>query len=379
MSLNAITIPSDTPGLSCALQYYRYGDQGKGPKIFMQAGLHADEQPGMLILHHLLPMLEKAEQEGRLNAEFIVMPMVNPLGMAHLQFHTHRGRYHPQTGVNYNRNWRDLDAALFAHSGNLVDQLGQDPDANKALILDHLRAWHNGFEPVTALDHLRHAVTKEAMDADMVLDLHCDDEALNHIFIAPQLMPEYQDLSDWVGAVATLTEEDSGGGSFDEVWPGLWIKLARRYPDAAWPALPLGVTLEYRGQHDVEDAINKTDADHLYNFFVGRGLITDKVQSPTSAPPASPLNAMETLRVNKHGLIAYRVDLGARVKKGDVIADLIDLDGQGFARHRTPITCNTDGVVISRNMIKYVQPGVSIAKIVGTEPLPWRVGYLLED
>ena len=62
-----------------------------------------------------------------------------------------------------------------------------------------------------------------------------------------------------------------------------------------------------------------------------------------------------------------------------MIADLIDLDGQGFARKRTPITANTDGMVISRNMIKYVQPGVSIAKIVGKDPLPWRVGYLLED
>ena len=157
--LNSIAIPSDTPGLTCALQYYRFGDQSKGAKIFMQAGLHADEQPGMLILHHLLPMLEKAEQEGRLNAEFIVMPMVNPLGMAHLQFHTHRGRYHPQTGVNYNRNWRDLDAALFAHSGDLTGQLGQDPDANKALIMRHLRAWHDDFKSVTAIDHLRHGLT----------------------------------------------------------------------------------------------------------------------------------------------------------------------------------------------------------------------------
>ena len=178
-----------------------------------------------------------------------------------------------------------------------------------------LHAWHDDFKPVTAIDHLRHVVTKEAMDADMVLDLHCDDEALNHIFIAPQLMPEFQDLSNWVGAAATLTEEDSGGGSFDEVWPGLWIKLARRYPDAAWPALPLGATLEYRGQHDVDDKINKTDADNLYGFFVQRGLITDQVQSPPSAPPASTLNAMETLHVDQHGLVAYRVDLGANVKK----------------------------------------------------------------
>jgi predicted deacylase len=38
-------------------------------------------------------------------------------------------------------------------------------------------------------------VMAEAYDADMVLDLHCADDALNHIYIVPQLMPEYQDLS----------------------------------------------------------------------------------------------------------------------------------------------------------------------------------------
>ena len=71
-----------------------------------------------------------------------------------------------------------------------------------------------------------------------------------------------------------------------------------------------------------------------------------------------------------HGLLAYKVALGAEVKEGDVIADLIDLDGEGFASTRTPIHAGTDGVVISRNMIKYVQPGVSIAKIAGSVPWP---------
>ena len=89
---------------------------------------------------------------------------------------------------------------------------------------------------------------QEAYDADMVLDLHCDEDALNHIFISPALMPEYQDLADWIGSAATLTAEDSGGGSFDEVWSLLWHRLARENPGAAWPALPLSATLEYRGE-----------------------------------------------------------------------------------------------------------------------------------
>ena len=146
--------------------------------------------------------------------------------MAHLQFHAHRGRYHPVLGLNYNRGWVDLDAELFRHAGDLTTRLGSDAAANKALVLELLQQWHAGVQPVTALEHLRHAVTAEAMNADMVLDLHCD-EALNHIFIVPQLMPEYQDLSDWMGAAVTLTAEDSGGILMKML---LWNKLACRYP-----------------------------------------------------------------------------------------------------------------------------------------------------
>ena len=63
-------------------------------------------------------------------------------------------------------------------------------------------------------------------------------------------------------------------------------------------------------------------------------------------------------------MVCWRIKLpGAEVKEGDVIADLIDLDGEGFASTRTPIHAGTDGVVISRNMIKYVQPGVSLPKL----------------
>ena len=44
---------------------------------------------------------------------------------------------------------------------------------------------------------------------------------------------------------------------------------------------------------------------------------------------------------------------------------------------RTPIHSGTDGIVLTLQLHKYVSPGESIAKIVGTEPLercksgPW--------
>jgi len=100
---------------------------------------------------------------------------------------------------------------------------------------------------------------------------------------------------------------------------------------------------------------------------------------PTATPAGTDLAATEMTRVQQAGLLAYKVQLGDVVKKGDVLADLISLDGEGAFVERTPILAGTDGVIISRNIHKYVWPGCSIAKIVGKEKLASRGEYLLED
>ncbi|MDB5473397.1 MAG: succinylglutamate desuccinylase, partial [Devosia sp.] len=79
-------------------------------------------------------------------------------------------------------------------------------------------------------------------------------------------------------------------------------------------------------------------------------------------------------------LLAYRVELGERVVKGQPVADLIAMDGPEAFLGRTPILAGTDGFVLSRLTAKYVRRGMAIAKIVGQVPLPSRTGgYLLED
>ena len=95
--------------------------------------------------------------------------------------------------------------------------------------------WIDSQQPRTAAEQLRLLVLKEAHDAEFVLDLHCDDDSLLHIFTSPELMPELQDLADWMGAAATLTAADSGGGSFDEVLPQLYRKVAAANPGKPVP------------------------------------------------------------------------------------------------------------------------------------------------
>ncbi len=372
------TITGDSPGKTTQLIYYKLGSKHAKRKVYLQAALHADEQPGILVLHHLLTLLNQAEAQGLLKAQFVIFPMVNPIGMGDLGFRQHQGRYDRASGVNFNRNWPDLFKAVGA---TLAEQLNQDAAHNIQVVRMAVQAWLAKQQPVTALQQQRHWVMQEAFDADWVLDLHCDNEALPHIFTVPQSATVMQDLSDWMGAAATLLAEESGGYSFDEVWSTLWLKLAAAYPNHALPLACHSATLEYRGQFDTFDQFNADDAERLYGFLQSQDLIGGALIRPR--PPATPkgtdLAATEMTRVQQAGLLAYQVQLGDSVKQGDRLADLIALDGEGAFIKRTPVLAGTDGVIISRNINKYVWPGCSVAKIVGTAKLEGRGEHLLED
>jgi predicted deacylase len=372
-------IAADTAGTSHELTILRFRPEKPLAKIYLQAALHADEQPGMLVLHHLIQLLTEAEKEDRLKAEFVILPMVNPLGMAHLAFGKHRGRYHPLNGLNYNRNWPDLDAMIHKNEADFSSQLTDDVVHNQQVIRQAVKAAIDSQAPKSALDRLRHMVMAEAYDADMVLDLHCADDALNHIYIVPQLMPEYKDLSDWMQSAATMTAEDSGGGSFDEVWPGLWIKCARRYPGAAWPDTMLSATLEYRGENAVDDQINRQDAQNLYHFLMGRGFISGTpAEYPSAGAEATPLTAVECLRAYRPCLVVFQQPLGAVVSTGDVIAELLSLEGDDAFTGKTLLRAGTDGVFFDRSLMKLAWPDHIVAKIAGKTPLV-DDGYLLSD
>ena len=367
----------DNPGRSTELTYFRIGPEIATKKVYLQAALHADEQPGILILHHLLQLLRDADAAGELKAQFVLFPMVNPLGMGDIEFGQHQGRYNRASGVNHNRGWPVLYDAI---GQDLVEQLGADAEENVKRVRMALRQWADGLPRVTAFEQWRHSVISEACDADYVFDVHCDDDSLLHIFTIPQLEDNMQQLANWTGAAATMLAEDSGGGSFDEVWPAIWLRLARECPDKPLPLPVVSCTLEFRGQFDTFDELNRRDAENLYGYFQAQGLIDGEARgSAGKARSPTDLRATEMLRAPRAGLLAYCVELGAEVNKGDRIADLLVLDGDGAFIERVPLLAGTTGQVISRASRKYVWRNANVAKIVGTEILESRGDYLLSD
>ncbi|WP_108262695.1 M14 family zinc carboxypeptidase [Mangrovicoccus ximenensis] len=209
------------------LTVLRFGTPGARPKVYLQAGLHADELPGMLVLSRLAALLGEAAAKGLIRGEIVLVPVANPIGLSQIHGGYLRGRHDDATGENYNRGYPDLAEMV---SGTIGDALGADAAANVAAIRAAMKQAIAGLPVRSELDGLRIRLMELAHDADIVLDLHADNEALVHLYTGNALWPAAADLAAEIDARAVLLCDLSGGHPFDEACSGPWWALAAAFP-----------------------------------------------------------------------------------------------------------------------------------------------------
>ena len=250
-----IELAAPAAGTSRTLTVWRWGDRGARPKAYLQASLHADELPGMLVGQHLAAMLDRAAAERGVIGEVVLVPVANPIGLSQRVHGALQGRFELARRTNFNRGFANLAEAA---ARTLDGQLTGDADRNVELV----RAALSGAArdrlaqaPLDETDRLRAELLVLAVDADIVLDLHCDTEALLYVYLGTPTWPASADLPRCLGSGIALLAEDSGGDSFDEAAAAPWWALARRFPDHPIPPACLGSTVELRGQADVSDEL----------------------------------------------------------------------------------------------------------------------------
>ena len=96
---------SQSLGSQKTLTSLHFGTPGARPKAYIQASLHAEELPGMLAAHHLRMLLERAQREGQIQGEIILVPVANPIGLAQRLDHKPMGRFELGTSENFNRHY----------------------------------------------------------------------------------------------------------------------------------------------------------------------------------------------------------------------------------------------------------------------------------
>ena len=368
---------SQSLGSQKTLVSFRFGTAGACPKVYIQASLHAEELPGMLVAHHLRTALESAERDGRIQGEVILVPAANPIGLAQRLDHKAMGRFELDTAQNFNRHYPDMAAAVLPEA---MTRLGQNAQDNVVMVRSLVQRYLSHWQPATELESLRRQLLLLSHDADLVLDLHCDWEAVMHMYSEEKCWPPLEPLARLLGCHAVLLAHESGGGPFDERLSGLWWQLSDALK-AAGVHVPLpqacaSATVELRGERDVAHPHAVSDARAIMVFLEHAGAIAANHLTPLPAllHPATPLAGSQTLRSPVPGVLVFHVEPGARLKMGDVVADVIDPTAAGQARVHQ-VCAEVDGVLYAAVSGRYVVAGGEVGKIAGAHP--FRSGDLL--
>ncbi|OIQ67824.1 succinylglutamate desuccinylase / aspartoacylase family protein [mine drainage metagenome] len=365
---------SPSLGSHKALTSFHFGQPGSGLKIYIQASLHAEELPGMLVAHHLRARLQDFEAAGALQGEIVLVPAANPIGLAQRLDHKPMGRFEQDTSENFNRHYPDLARAVApVLTGTLTDDAAANVRRVRRAIGDYLTQW----EPDTELQSLRRTLLQLSHDADYMLDLHCDCEGVLHFYTEEPCWPQMVELAHFLGSQAILLAKNSGNLPIDECLSSVWWQLAETLAAAGHSQpLPQGccsTTIELRGELDVTHAWARQDAQAICHWLQFIGVLAcDKPPAvPPALCPATPLAGSQTLHARTPGVVVFAVEPGATLKTGDLVAEVIN----PLADTTERVTAGVDGVFYARIRDRYITAGGELGKIAGSQA--FRTGALL--
>lgn len=381
MKTETIHLASPSPGTSRHLKTYRFGIEGARPKVYIQAGLHADEWPGLLVIQQLIPRLIAAESQQQIYGEIVIVPFANPVGMSQNVFGYTTGRFDLAGTGNFNRNFGDHYLALKT---KVVAKLGHDESKNTRLIRAALIEIVAEIADKSETDQLKKTLLSLSIDADYIFDLHCDDHSCAHIYAVEQQAEAAHGLCQALGFEFLFIEGLEGIVAFDGTHLQPWHRLRQEFPEFPIALPKLAVTVEYRGQYDVCDELAIKDAANLFNFLVSQGILSaskiiqPEIKSAATAVNVSPLSAVDTVLAESTGLLVYQFGLNTLINKGQVFAEIIQLD-QLPPNNRQPVIARTTGYLMAMTHRRLVRPGDLIAKIAGQDALDHRQeGNLLQ-
>lgn len=372
-----LEMPQVSPGSQRLLKVVSYGAPDAGPKAYLQAAIHADELPGMMLLYKLQRLLDAIDADGGVSGQIVIVPAANPIGLAQRMQNSILGRLELETGRNFNRHHGDLTAAA---ARRLEDVLTDDAETNRILVRTALAEAVAEMPAQEEGAWLRRTLLELAVDADICLDLHCDNEAVMHMYTVTGSWPRAAGLAARLGCEGVFLADVSGGNPFDEAVSRPWFELAAHFPENPLPPAPLSATIELRGLADVDEKLAEADAQNLVDYLKCEGVIDGM---PDDEPPLlcepTPLAGVEHLRTPVAGLVSHRVEVGQHVEKGDCVARIID-PLYSFGDGVTELKAGTSGLVYARTHHRLAAPGMVITGIAGSQPRSDREGsHLLTD
>ena len=294
-------------GVEIAINEFVYCSGKEGKKLYIQSGLHGGET-SQWVLYKLHDFLMNNLQCGEVH----IVPYANPLAWMQRTYYSTNGKFSFVDGKDFNRCFVDN---------------------------------YNGDINSLVCAKIMELATKN----DFVLDLHTSKMSdIFAIFTQKKYMP-------YIKTLGLKYNQYSDDASIPSLFGTFNAALDRAGID--------NVTIECGG-HD-EYCENKISQvfDGIYNLLSGFAMIAEKNAEEKTQFVFEKRNKVYS---NCSGLLKLKVDLGHKVKKGEVIADIYPCNdlSESFK-----VISQADGVLLVANPSHIVWQGDVVAEVVPEDSL----------
>ncbi|MGB3725011.1 MAG: succinylglutamate desuccinylase/aspartoacylase family protein [Glaciecola sp.] len=319
-----LTVAQNASGRNLNVPIYTISDNKPGPTVYIQSSIHGAEVQGNVVIFHLLQAL----QNTSINGKIILVPNCNPVGTNIKAGEYTLGRFDPVNGTNWNRGYYYNKEQVLDFANGITAQMSQQQitTAFKAMCKQAIETklaepWGLGLAQQLNL-HLQ----KMAVEADIVLDLHNGPVSTRHIYI-----PEYcQDAAKQFAIEHCIFIPNHFAGALDEAIFCPWWTLQDTLSDKFSASYNFGVqafTLEMGSQEVINFGHGKQDSDSILGYLASQGVLSH-AEFPIADISRTGVNLAnyKTMYTDFGGMVDYCAAPGQHVKKGEVLAKVLNID-----------------------------------------------------
>ena len=304
-TLAGLDLPS---GLQERLPVIVAAGRRPGPTLWLTANIHGNELTGIGVVHEVVT----PEIVERLRGVIVAAPTLNPTGL--------------QLGTRQPVYQRADPNRLFPLPDHLAPAAPAAPDA--------------AAEPDTMYEALARRVFSEMQGkVDVLLDLHnASLQSIPFVLRDRSLYRDERELPQLEALQARLGElaDATGITNLTEFGAGMYVqeKLHRSLAGVVLNALRVpALTVELGGCYTLNPEMVRVGGIAVRNGLRWAGMLDDAPETVTGTPviradDGGIMRREPAVRAPASGLFAFRQREGARVTKGEPVADLRDLYGR---------------------------------------------------
>lgn len=362
---------------------HRFHGNGTGPSVYVQAGIHGNEHPGIVVAARLLEQIESFLDDVEFRGDLTIVPLCNPYALNQTIQQEILGRFDLDTNVNFNRGFPDLTSEIF--SDCKVNSRHLDIDLIRASVKKSREQTPDIFG---SPEELKSYLFKLALEHDLVIDLHADNCSMLHIYGPEKETPLVNKLSAAIGCELIFRGSNNPNGGFDDALNYFWSRAKAEIGLKAVSIMPAACTLELRGRYDISEDLARDDAGALIRYLhdinvIGKKASTKNPIEQGCVDDRSKLNVfsidgIDSACAPKIGILKMHKALGEKITEGELVAEIADpleisLDTT------LKFYAKTNGVLFCHSFHGVVPVGQTIYKIIGSKQLHKEPSLALEN